>query len=224
MITRPLPPSVRLTILRVIVVVTGVIFVAQLWRIQFIEGQGLRARADENRFRLVEVQSARGVMYDRNGQLMVRNRPSFNIVAVPAVLPDDETEARPVLQRLDSIIARSEADLPIRPQATPAAEEGSAPAKPGDPGVEGPPRLRQRLSVDEAMKKVDAGLQGGAYRPIVIAPSVSQETAFAVAEQSHQLPGIELSIEPVREYLSGTLTSQAHGLCWPDPGSLCGRL
>ena len=121
MITRPLPSSVRLTILRVIVVVTGVIFVAQLWRIQFIQGQGLRARADENRFRLVEVQSARGVMYDRNGQLMVRNRPSFNIVAVPAVLPDDETEARQVLQRLDSIIARSEADLPIRPQPTPAA-------------------------------------------------------------------------------------------------------
>ena len=93
MITRPLPSSVRLTILRVIVVVTGVIFVAQLWRIQFIQGQGLRARADENRFRLVEVQSARGVMYDRNGQLMVRNRPSFNIVAVPAVLPSGRSSS-----------------------------------------------------------------------------------------------------------------------------------
>ena len=138
-------------ILRTIVIAIGVIFIAQLWRIQFIQGQGLRARADENRFRLVEVQSARGVIYDRNGQLMVRNRPSFNIVAVPAVLPDDEAEARLVLQRLDSIIARSEADLPVRPQATADATEGSTPAKPGDPGVEGPPRLRQRLSIDEVM-------------------------------------------------------------------------
>ena len=219
MITRPLPPSVRLVILRAIVIATGVIFVAQLWRIQFIQGQGLRARADENRFRLVEVQSARGVMYDRNGQLMVRNRPSFNIVAVPAILPDDETEARLVLQRLDRIIPRSEAYLPIRTEATSVAKEGTAPAKPGDPGVEGPPRFRQRLSVDEAMTKVDAGLQGGAYRPIVIAPSVSQETAFAVAEQSYQLPGVELSIEPVREYLSGTLTSQAMGFVGPIPES-----
>ena len=67
------------------------------------------------------------------------------------------------------------------------------------------------------MTKVDAGLQGGAYRPIVIAPSVSQETAFAVADVSHQLPGIELSIEPVREYLSGTLTSQAMGFVRPIP-------
>ena len=207
----------RLMILRVIVVVTGVIFIAQLWRIQFIQGQGLRARADENRFRLVEVQSPRGVMYDRNGELMVRNRPSFNIVAVPASLPDDEAEARRVLQRLDGIIARSEVDLPLQPQP---AEEGvtdATPSRTADPGVEGPPRFRQRLSVDEAMEEVDAGLQGGAYRPVVIAPAVDQETAFAVAEQSYQLPGIELSIEPVREYISGTLTSQMMGFVGPIP-------
>lgn len=204
-------------ILRVIVVVTAVVFVAQLWRIQFIQGQGLRARADENRFRLVEVQSPRGVIYDRNGQLMVRNQPSFNIVAVPASLPDDEAEARLVLQRLETIIARSEIDLPVQPQATPAAEDDPTLAKAGDPGVEGPPRFRQRLSVDEAMEQVEAGLQGGAYRPIVIAPAVDRETAFAVAEQSYELPGIELSIEPVREYISGTLTSQIMGFVGPIP-------
>jgi cell division protein FtsI/penicillin-binding protein 2 len=109
-LARPLPPSRRLAILRALIVLLGVIFVAQLVRIQFVQGQGLRARADENRFRLVEVTGQRGVMYDRNGQLLVRNRPSFDVVAIPSNLPIDSEETRAILERLEEIIARSEAN------------------------------------------------------------------------------------------------------------------
>ena len=48
---------------------------------------------------------------------------------------------------------------------------------------------------------------------------VAQETAFAVAERRYQLPGIELTIEPVREYLSGTLTSQSMVFVGPIPAA-----
>lgn len=201
------------------VLAMGVIFIAQLARIQFIQGQGLRARADENRYRLVEVRGERGVMYDRNGQLLVRNRPSFDIVAVPANLPDDEEAAREILQQLDDLITQSEANLPLH--ATEVVDEQEADSgQQAGVGQQGRPQFRERLSVDEALAEVDAALQGGAYRPVVIAGRVNADTAFAVAENSYRLPGIELSIAPVREYLSGTLTSQVVGFMGPIPASL----
>ncbi len=213
MLARPLPPSRRLAILRILVLVTGVIIVAQLARIQFVQGQGLRARADENRFRLVEVRGQRGVMYDRNGQLLVRNRPSFDIVAVPSNLPVDTDEARAVLERLEEIIATSEANLPVHEED--AEEDDASPSI----GQQGRPQFRERQSIDEIMGQVRDAMQGGAYRPVVIAARVSPETAFAVAEESHRLPGIELSVAPVREYLTGPLTSQLIGFMGPIPAA-----
>ncbi len=208
-----MPPSGRLAILRGIVIVVGIIFVAQLVRIQFVQGQGLRARADENRFRLVEVQGQRGVMYDRNGQLLVRNRPSFDIVAIPSNLPDDDAEVRAVLERLEAIITQSGADLPEHEPGDPAAGDQTLPGI----GQQGRPEFRERLSLDEALAEIDAAMQGGAYRPVVIASRVSSELAFAVSEESHNLPGIELSITPVRDYLTGPMTSQVIGFMGPIP-------
>lgn len=213
MLARPLPPSGRLAILRAIVIVVGIIFVAQLVRIQFVQGQGLRARADENRFRLVEVQGQRGVMYDRNGQLLVRNRPSFDIVAIPSNLPDDDAEVRAVLERLEAIITQSGADLPEHEPGDPAAGDKTLPGI----GQQGRPEFRERLSLDEALAEIDIAMQGGAYRPVAIASRVSSELAFAVSEESHNLPGIELSITPVRDYLTGPLTSQIIGFMGPIP-------
>jgi penicillin-binding protein 2 len=67
----------------------------RLYQLQVIEGQNYRQRADANRFDLVEIPAPRGVMYDRNGIILTRNRPSFEIGLVPEDLPfdDPETEA-----------------------------------------------------------------------------------------------------------------------------------
>lgn len=213
-ISRPLPPSLRIMLLRVLVVAVAVIMVAQLWKIQFLQGEGLRLRANENRFRLVETTGARGVIYDRNGQILVRNRPSFNIAIIPGTLPDDEAEAEAVVKRLEGLIAQSEKDLPVHSTDD---EVDAEQAGPPQLGSSPPPQFRERMSVAQAMEEVNAGLQGGAYRPVVFAGPVSEETAFAIAEASYDLPGVELVIEPVREYLSGTLTSHVMGFMGPIP-------
>ena len=213
-ISRPLPPSLRIMLLRVVVVTVAVIMVAQLWKLQFLQGEGFRLRANENRFRLVETTGQRGVIYDRNGHILVRNRPSFNIAIIPGTLPDDEAEAEAVLKRLEGLIKLSESDLPVH-----AADDETEETTAGPPklGSSPPPQFRERMTVDQAMEEVNAGLQGGAYRPVVFAGPVSEETAFAIAEASYELPGVELVIEPVREYLSGTLTSQVLGFMGPIP-------
>ena len=230
MFSRSLPPSARLKFLGVIAVLIFVIMGAQLWRIQIIQGEGLRARADRNRFRLVEVRGPRGVIYDRNGRLLVRNSPSFDIVVTPGSLPEDDDDALVVLQELERLIARAEADLAAsrtvagsgaaettaqvaQPTATPEEEVSGVP----ELGLSAPPRLRVRLMAKEVMEQVQAGWQGGAYRPVTVAGQVDRDVAFAISEQGYRLPGVSLGVEPVREYLSGTLTSHVLGYMGPIP-------
>src|SRR5262249_52209076 len=47
-----------------------------------------RLRADANRLRVGAIPAPRGILLDRNGIPVVRNRPSFSISVVPADLPD----------------------------------------------------------------------------------------------------------------------------------------
>lgn len=131
MISRPLPPSLQIMLLRVLVVAVAVIMVAQLWKIQFLQGEGFRLRANENRFRLVETTGPRGVIYDRNGQILVRNRPSFNIAVIPGALPDDDAEAEAVIKRLEGLIALSESDIPVHSTDIVTGTEASGPPQLG---------------------------------------------------------------------------------------------
>jgi penicillin-binding protein 2 len=75
---------------------------ARLWHLQ-IRGFGTyRDRADNNRLRRIRVEPPRGVIYDRNRILLVRNRPSYTVSIVPADLP---RPAEPVYRRLGRVLA-----------------------------------------------------------------------------------------------------------------------
>ncbi len=65
------------------------LLVGRLYQLQILQNATYQAQADDNRFRFIEVAPPRGVIYDRNGEILARNRPSFVIAIVPAELPDD---------------------------------------------------------------------------------------------------------------------------------------
>jgi penicillin-binding protein 2 len=77
----------RLTIIRFVVVVALLAVVAQLYRLQIVEGSAYRDRADNNRFRLMSIDAPRGVIYDRNREIIARNRPTYTIAIIQADLP-----------------------------------------------------------------------------------------------------------------------------------------
>ncbi|MCL4459995.1 MAG: penicillin-binding protein 2 [Chloroflexi bacterium] len=83
------PHAGRILGLKLVVVLTFAVLVAQLWHLQIVQGNEYRERADNNRFRLMRIEAPRGVMYDRNGVLLVRNSPSYTIAIIPADLPKD---------------------------------------------------------------------------------------------------------------------------------------
>jgi len=94
----------RLWAFRGIVILVFLIFAFQMWRLQIVEGEHYRMLADRNRFRLVPIEAARGVIYDRHGRILVRNIPSFAVTIIPAYLPEDEQEEMAVFSRLSALL------------------------------------------------------------------------------------------------------------------------
>ena len=78
-----------------LVLLTSTVFfilLIRLWYLQVINGSYFRALAEENRFREFIIKSPRGKILDRNGQILVDSRPSFNLYLRPEDVPDlDET-------------------------------------------------------------------------------------------------------------------------------------
>src|SRR3989454_1658910 len=109
-VSREVPPEFQLRM----AVALGVVFVAfalvgiRLWYLQIERGAQMRYYSEKNRIRLVRVPAPRGVVYDRNGEILVDNRPSFDVVFVPE---DAGERRRQVLKTLAGYLGEEEAGL-----------------------------------------------------------------------------------------------------------------
>jgi len=70
----------RLAVLQALVVVLIVGLVVQFWTLQVVRARHFRALAESNRSRLVRLAAPRGALLDRNGKVLVENRPSFTVL------------------------------------------------------------------------------------------------------------------------------------------------
>src|SRR5256885_132512 len=52
---------------------------ARLWYLQVVKGPYYRELAEQNRVRTVDLKPARGLIFDRHGELLANNVPSFNL-------------------------------------------------------------------------------------------------------------------------------------------------
>jgi penicillin-binding protein 2 len=96
-------------ILLAVVVLFASAMVARLGWLQLLHGQENRARADENRIRLVPRHPMRGRILDRNGQVMVSTRLPYNLYLQPR---DVSQAAWPALrQRLSAVLGISQEQL-----------------------------------------------------------------------------------------------------------------
>jgi penicillin-binding protein 2 len=85
----------RLAILQALAVALVVLLVIQFWNLQVMRARHFRELAENNRSRLVTLAAPRGALLDREGHVLVGNRPSFNVVLVPEHAVD-----------LDRVVAR----------------------------------------------------------------------------------------------------------------------
>ena len=89
-----------------------VTLVVRLFTLQIVEGEQFTERANRNRLELVETAAPRGVIYDANNTILVRNRPSFEVSLVPEDLVDDleETEADEEAAEIEKVLRILRAD------------------------------------------------------------------------------------------------------------------
>lgn len=105
-----------------LVAVIVVVFAALLVRtahLQIVNGSYYRSLSENNRVRVQPVSAPRGKIYDRQGRLLVSNRPAFNLVAVKEDASDLDQTLKEINRRISvdggALQKRMERVPPFRP-------------------------------------------------------------------------------------------------------------
>ena len=77
----------RLKPLAIMVTLVIFILIARVGYLQIYDGEYYAHLADGNRIRIIPSMAPRGTFYDRNGQLLVTNRPGFTVSLLPLTEP-----------------------------------------------------------------------------------------------------------------------------------------
>ena len=67
---------VRIGVRLALIVLLGLL-IGRLYQLQVRQHETFAAQADTNRLRTIELPAPRGLIFDRNGELLTRNRPSY---------------------------------------------------------------------------------------------------------------------------------------------------
>lgn len=70
-----------------LVITVFVLLLARLWYLQEIKGPQLTKSSEANRIGSYRISGPRGMIFNRDGDALVDNRPSFNLLYNPTVLP-----------------------------------------------------------------------------------------------------------------------------------------
>ncbi|MCP4114057.1 MAG: penicillin-binding protein 2 [Desulfobacteraceae bacterium] len=134
------------------------VLAARLFYLQVIEGEEFLRLSENNCIRLKSVEASRGLIYDRNGVLLVDNRPSFNL---KIVLKD----ARPIQKTLETLASFTQ------------------------------------IPLEELQARVDGSKGGAKYKPLLLKKGISRDQLALVEAHSFELPGVQVDVEPRRNYV-----------------------
>ncbi|MBL8102012.1 MAG: penicillin-binding protein 2 [Anaerolineales bacterium] len=189
----------RLSTIYIVVFLTlsGLLF--RLVNLQVFQSSDWAARAVDNYTNEVSIPAPRGIIYDRNGYILARNIASYNVVITPAGLPADDSDIQRVYRELSALI-----DVPV---GGPVTDESLEEAKLFAACVEGP-GIAQMVALQDTLAP---------FSPVKVKCNVSEEIARVVEEKSVDWPGVEVEVEPIRDYPTGSLTAHLIGFLGPIP-------
>lgn len=90
----------RFTALLYIIIIIFFALVGRLIFLQIIEGAYYSGKAEGNRLRVLPMTAARGIIYDRNGQILAGSRPAYTV----SIMPDGHELNPTELTRLAEIL------------------------------------------------------------------------------------------------------------------------
>jgi len=186
------------------------LYLIRLWQLQFLEGGSWQTRAEQQQNRLVTISPPRGVIYDREGEILVRNVPAYNVTITPGELPDDGKREREILMRLSQLL-----DIPY------STEIGlDQPDFQGELGFAGRALYPPFGDIPEPglLEMVNEVRWVEPFKPIVVDQNVDRDLALLIAQEGGvTMPGVGIEIIPRRYYPYGDLLSQVLGFLGPIP-------
>lgn len=91
----------RIRWLSLFIISLFLILLLRLWHLQITNGEQYRKRSENNRIRLEEIPAYRGKILDRNGIVLVDNKPSYDLY----LIPEEVNDLHLLLSRLSRIIS-----------------------------------------------------------------------------------------------------------------------
>jgi len=177
-----------------------IFFTFRLFSLQVINGQSFVDQANENRIKNVSEPTQRGIITDRNGYVLARNVPSYNVTITPAYLPTDQGAVEEIYRKLSELI-----DIPVNRGII------------NDDSVKAFKYCDNDFGITQI---VYIGDTNAPYTPVQVKCNVDEKTAKTIEANSTDWPGVGIEISPVREYPTGSLTSEIIGFLGPLPANL----
>ena len=139
--------------------------------LQILKGEEYRRLAESNRIRSKPISAMRGVIYDRNKKLLVRNIPSFSLFITPADLPKDKDIRYKVYENIYNVLLKFNIIEPLN------------------------------QFIENIENQINNGLMSYSYFPIIIKENLDYNEAILLYIATNQEPGFFVDVESKREYL-----------------------
>jgi len=190
----------RVRIMIAIFMAVFIFFAFRLFSMQITDNEVYVDASEENRTSKISVQTQRGVIYDRNGYVLARNVPSYNVVITPANLPGDEGAVQEIYRQLSNLIGIPVSNGEINDESV---------------------RLFKECDTDLGITEiVYIGDTNAPYKSVKIKCDIDENTARIIQEKTSDWLGVGIEVEPVRDYPTGELTAEVIGFLGPIPAAL----
>ncbi|HJQ30486.1 MAG TPA: hypothetical protein VJ827_14195, partial [Rubrobacter sp.] len=113
--------QVRVVTLAVLIAAVFLILGARLWYLQVLTGEDYTLAAKATQHTNIKIPAQRGVIYDRNGEILANNIPGLNVTVIPDEISRDKVRklAQVVGADSESVLARYDAAFDTGSQYSP---------------------------------------------------------------------------------------------------------
>jgi penicillin-binding protein 2 len=101
----------RLRTFQIIALALFVVLAGRLWQLQVMRGDYFKGRAAANRIALLPISAPRGLIVDRNGEMLATSRMAYTVSAMPQEFCDREGEVELLSQILGMTVDEIEAKI-----------------------------------------------------------------------------------------------------------------
>ena len=221
----------RFNFITTIIYVVGIILLLQLFNLQIVHGSEYREQSNTRLTRESTIEADRGSILDKSGNTIVGNTMGFSVDLYKTKI-DDKTLNQTILNVINVLEQNGDSYIDdfiidVNPYAFNVSEEKVANFKKDNDIDENATAeecfniMKEEYEIEntdvlEARKimAIRYAIQQEGYsstRPLQISNNIKRESALIFNEKAAEFPGINVVVEPVRNYEQGTTASHIVG-------------